>query len=321
MNEYNEVFVIARSYLLTKKYGSLSFEERVNLLCQSITIDDRKLFLNMFGEGLFAVNLVEAMIPKLGLDKSKFKIILGVDPKGRLSDYDVEVNVYGFCNGFNFYTKLQREHIDWKNITLQHKLIALAHRSTVTRALYIKDLLDFYQKDVLVSFGFDGQIDTVIQDYMKPYTVPITIDLQEDDIKHVGSIHINPPNKMFQSLFNLVLETNELSNDEVFITEKSFKPFAWHQIPIYVVRTEHLNKMRDLGFDMFDDILDNHKYNNGPIENYRQRVMSTIRKVFDRYPTLTDMQNLRNNLWDRFVYNNNLLNKLVLKDNYDWSQF
>lgn len=39
-------------------------------------------------------------------------------------------------------------------------------------------------------------------------------------------------------------------------TEKSIKPFAWGQIPIFIATKNHDKYLRDLGFDLFDDIID-----------------------------------------------------------------
>jgi hypothetical protein len=45
-----------------------------------------------------------------------------------------------------------------------------------------------------------------------------------------------------------------------FITEKSIKPFAWGQVPIFITVKNHDIYMREFGFDLFDDIID-HSYN------------------------------------------------------------
>ena len=44
------------------------------------------------------------------------------------------------------------------------------------------------------------------------------------------------------------------------ITEKSIKPMAWGQIPIFIACKNHDSYMREFGFDLFDDIID-HSYN------------------------------------------------------------
>ena len=44
-------------------------------------------------------------------------------------------------------------------------------------------------------------------------------------------------------------------------TEKSMKPFAWGQIPLFNCVHDNIKYIRKLGFDLFDDIID-HSYNN-----------------------------------------------------------
>jgi len=64
-----------------------------------------------------------------------------------------------------------------------------------------------------------------------------------------------------QSYINITTETHFFEND-VHISEKSFKPFYFSQLPIFVSTHQHVNKMRELyGYDFFDDII-NHSYDN-----------------------------------------------------------
>ena len=77
--------------------------------------------------------------------------------------------------------------------------------------------------------------------------------------------------------------------------------------------------MRSLGFDLFDDILDNHSYNESHPSNYRLKVMSLCKKLYNKYPTNKELQNLRNEIWDRLDANNNLLAKYVEKDCSGWN--
>jgi hypothetical protein len=58
-----------------------------------------------------------------------------------------------------------------------------------------------------------------------------------------------------------------------FITEKSTKPFAWGQVPIFIGAQGHIPPVRELGFDLFDDIID-HKYNDEP--DGRRRIVLAV---------------------------------------------
>jgi hypothetical protein len=81
------------------------------------------------------------------------------------------------------------------------------------------------------------------------------------------------------AFFNVVLETNigintasydfnfpdwsiwrvEDQSNRMFVTEKTIKPFIIGQIPIFIAIPGHVRMLRELGFDMFDDIID-HSY-------------------------------------------------------------
>lgn len=309
MDIVNYINLITISYKVTQQYSNtISFNDRIKYICQNIILDDKKIILDVSGEGKFGINLVKGVIQYLNLNSKNLKIIVGVDPEDRLVDYDVEVSYLGLCNAGNFYKLLQEKNINWVTMPVNFYFVALAHRPTVERALLIKDLLDFFKEKSLVSFGFDGIVNNHIKKILLPHKVPISIE-HSYEIKTltVNDLHRPPSEKIFQALFNLVLETNDLSSDEVFITEKSFKPFAWHQIPIFMAPRGHVQKIRNLGFDLFDDILDNHSYSNADPQNYRLHLLSLLRKLVDT----TNLVELRSKVYDRILYNNQLLANYV----------
>ena len=64
-----------------------------------------------------------------------------------------------------------------------------------------------------------------------------------------------------QSYINITTETH-FFEDDIHISEKSFKPFYFSQMPIFIATHNHVKKMKELyGFDFFDDII-NHSYDN-----------------------------------------------------------
>ena len=70
-----------------------------------------------------------------------------------------------------------------------------------------------------------------------------------------------------KSLFHIIAETSMI---ETHLSEKTFKVFAAHQIPIMCGPANSIKHLRDLGFDVFDDIIDHWKYDN--IEDWQQRI-------------------------------------------------
>jgi hypothetical protein len=86
--------------------------------------------------------------------------------------------------------------------------------------------------------------------------------------------------KTFESSFiNIVTETY-FENNIIHITEKSFKPFNFYQLPIFLATYGHVKKLRGLyGFDMFDDFID-HSYDDQPNDRSRfELVINEIKKL------------------------------------------
>lgn len=316
---FDTVYVILESNLLTKKFGSnLNYNDRVDYLCEIISHKQNdKLVLNMVGEGLFSVNLAKTLIQKLNLKPEKTKLVFMYDVREHFPDFEIETNYMGLCNGWNFYKKLQKYPIDWQTINLNYFFVALANRPSVTRALYIKSILDFFQDKSLISFGSNEKIDYEVMQILKPYSLPISIDLKNSDMT---ALHNVPNDLIFKALFNIVFETNPPQSQEVRITEKTFKSFAWHQIPIFVANKKIIEILREFKFDLFDDLLDYHSYADYP-QNQQLKIISLLKKITNTYQTLQDLENLRNSLYTRLNYNNMLLGKLVENDNYDWARF
>jgi hypothetical protein len=90
------------------------------------------------------------------------------------------------------------------------------------------------------------------------------------------------------AIFNVVLESSceklpfepqPAYWDRLFITEKTVKAFAYHQIPIFLATLNHVQHLRDLGFDVFDDIV-NHDYDDEPDVEYRiQKIANEIERI------------------------------------------
>lgn len=322
MNKSNEnVFYLwskQAELALTTKYWSRTLPKRAEILCQHINLDDRLLIINAIGEGQEHIDLVELMLERLNLSPSQVKIILSIDPKNRLQNYNVVVDHRSCINANSWYSRLKKVNVDWKNIKLNYKLVALCRRPDPPRHLYIKTILDNFKNDSVVSFGYKPNMDPKLIEAMKPHNVPIVLDipLELSNPEAEQMIASGPPHKVFETLFHVVMETSNPKINEILISEKSYKPFAWYQLPIYVARTEHINELRKMDFDLFDDILDGHRYSmsiNNPLS-----ILSILNKLFKKYPTLDDMQMLRNQIWDRLEYNNNLLSKYISESTYKW---
>lgn len=137
-----------------------------------------------------------------------------------------------------------------------------------------------------------------------------------DDIEQ----HELIPPKPFNQMVNVVVETfisiNSFYYGNGFITEKSLKPFALYQLPLFIGQKGLVANIRDLGFDVFDDIFDNHSYDN--IENPYVRTAEVVKlmdKFYNQYPH-NKLGELKQSLLPRLNNNLNVLNKYTLINNY-----
>ena len=120
------------------------------------------------------------------------------------------------------------------------------------------------------------------------------------------------------SYINITTETNFLSPYIVHITEKTFTPFNFYQIPIFVATYQHVKYLRDMyGFDMFDDLV-NHSYDN-EIDNGKRLFMiaDEIRRLNENPQVVKDFY--KNNE-DRFIKNRNIIYE-ILNDKKDYNFF
>ena len=141
--------------------------------------------------------------------------------------------------------------------------------------------------------------------------------------------------RITQAFVNLVHETsydNTISSSTwnvQFVTEKATKPFIWGQVPIYNMMAGSMKYIRELGFDMFDDIID-HSYDNEPDP------MTRIKLVIDQLEkicqwSLDECIEFKQKNIDRFIKNRevaeymlkfyvpqiNLMNLKIALDSYD----
>jgi hypothetical protein len=112
------------------------------------------------------------------------------------------------------------------------------------------------------------------------------------------------------SYINIVTESHfHFRETDVHITEKSFKPFYFFQLPIFLASYHHVNMMKEeYDFYFFDDLID-HSYDNEiddvkrfhMIFNEIQRLSTMREKISDYYKSNTDKLIHNHN----FIKNNN----------------
>lgn len=77
-------------------------------------------------------------------------------------------------------------------------------------------------------------------------------------------------------LFDFAVETFFGSGESLLLTEKSYKPFYWHKIPLVIGNTGNQHYLESLGFDIFRDIID---YSYDLEKNPRRRMSPYLEQV------------------------------------------
>ena len=112
--------------------------------------------------------------------------------------------------------------------------------------------------------------------------------------------------KTFEGAYvNIVTETY-FEGNRIHITEKSFKPFNFYQLPIFLTTCGHVKKLKEIyGFDMFDDFI-NHSYDNESDDKKRfTLIVREIEKLNSK-----DVKNFYNTNIDRLIQNKKIISEI-----------
>jgi hypothetical protein len=94
--------------------------------------------------------------------------------------------------------------------------------------------------------------------------MPLVLDTELVGLTHDAEFS-NEDERISRAFINVVQETSYdhgIHNGRwnlPFITEKTIKPFAWGQVPIFIAPRYTVKYIRELGYDVFDDLID-HSY-------------------------------------------------------------
>ena len=121
------------------------------------------------------------------------------------------------------------------------------------------------------------------------------------------------------SYVNIVTESSYLDSElVVHITEKSFRPFYFYQLPIFVASHHHVKHLKEIyGFDMFEDILD-HSYDN--VVNDRERLFQIFKEIKRLNEDKEKIKEFYRKNYNRFEKNKNIIFD-ILKNTDDYKFF
>lgn len=335
-----EVFTTGLSHKFTDSNQDAlfnSFDRRIKFIGDSIlsycedsniTLHDYNVTLDCRMENFYMAGVGKNVAEYLNLSIERTQIITSVDPKGTTQPYNYELDLLADVDSCYFYTELLAENIDWESIDIDKPIMSLAGRPSEYRARFTKKLVDLCGDKVRASLGNVSQYPLTpkeldsLKSLMHPYSYPFS---QGTDGKIIGRASTNqkdPGRVLFQSLLSIVNETNDFSIPNIQLSEKSFKVFAWHQIPVFMSSPKQVETIREIGFDMFDDIID-HSYDTAPtVDLHDLKVLNVIAKFLKQYPTIEDVNNLRKELYPRLKANNELLYSLYQNRKYEaWEHY
>jgi hypothetical protein len=119
------------------------------------------------------------------------------------------------------------------------------------------------------------------------------------------------------SYVNIVTESKFLDiENNIHISEKSFRPFFYYQFPLILASRNHIKKMKEkFDLDFFDDIL-NHSYDSHP--NQRIRLEMFFNELTRLYNNKSKLIEFYNKNYERFEANKQKVLKILEIVNKDY---
>lgn len=189
---------------------------------------------------------------------------------------------------------LTMSHSDYMKYTQQS--------SNVLSLLHFKNYLDLNNTQLIKDYSYMCNI-TQLCYYLEDLDWKNTVNnFNHYDITNTIENSLNYQN----SYINIVTESHyHYRDNSVHITEKSFKPFYFFQLPIFLASWEHIKMMREeYDLDFFDDLID-HSYDNEKDDAKRMHmVINEIKRLSNMREEIFEFY--KNNV-DRLIKNHNLI--------------
>ena len=222
-------------------------------------------------------------------------------------DYRAECFVTYHVDSYDFFSR--QRHLQQSTKT-DCKFLCLMRSTDHTRATFASQLLK-QNLDLRLSFGAatsSQQLDC-FKHYFPHHRLPITVDGILPSTHGVEDHNISNP--LFRHCaVNIVTESScqhETNRwHSIFITEKTFKAFAMWQLPIWWAVPGLVTAVKNLGFDVFDDIID-HSYDHERNQETRMQILIDEIQRLNRL----NLTQIRNNVHDRLAANWNRLAQII----------
>ena len=315
------------------RYGALHFspsclsdqQEISRIVCQDlkdseISIEDLKqnlVILDFRWEGQSDFDIVNLISYLRSIPVQRVAVIFNSVVDVSKLDYPAISVASSMVNSEGWFNKLQNLP---KTLKTDCNFICLMRRPSLTRATLACKLLNA-ELNIRLSFGGMclPQELTEYQKFFPEQSLPLIIDgplirNSTDNREH----DVTSP-LIRNCAVNIIAESGEqlLNNTWKghFITEKTFKAFALMQFPIWMAVPGLVAQIRNLGFDLFDDIID-HSYDN--IKDFDQRLDAVVQQAMRL--SKIDLVSLRNTFEQRLAANYQQIEVLVQNQPYESKQ-
>lgn len=247
-----------------------------------------------------------------------------------LSGYDILFHAYTNIDS-DSRTFVESSHkFEYKN----NKFMSFNGSMRANRILLLRELnkrnllekhLDISNVSFMLSQNRQFNID-FIKDYLKQLKKSLKINFTQEDEESILQLDLpilydnktidgvsNRISGEYEAVLNVVTEnTHGMERDDdlskygiTTFTEKTIKPFLATQIPLFIGPPNLENELRNLGFDLFDDLID---YS---FEKEKDHYKRFLLKMDELQRLLTiDMISYRNKNIHRFHKNRRLVSKL-----------
>lgn len=180
---------------------------------------------------------------------------------------------------YNFYNGVHKPHrLKCYELIKKHYLIDDGYFSYADFASLSKD--SEYDNEFMEFLEIKSKEE--YEKYLSNFEIPLLYDTEKSD-PNVFVAFANPPQTSLQSYISITTETffsDEQVGKDLIFSEKSFKPFFGFNIPLIIGQPTGLRYLKDLGFDLFEDLFDvKPVYNKNQIFEQLDKNLEKIKKM------------------------------------------
>lgn len=339
-------------YIFVHGFLFRDFEQSYNIeLIKNLNIICNQLIIDYSGEGYSLLHDMNSILKNSKIfNYNKIKIISPLDNTSILEKKYPEILFFNktkiaglrfFCSPFNhmlhnnyFVNQDSERHVysglNWNDEKKENLFMCLNNREAVHRAMLVNEILnESFNVNYLLSCNFEENFEQVYNFFDKEKNeliLGIKIKLNKITLEHDNLLERFSPNIHLAKKCYIDVITETYPGKLMFITEKTAKPFFNLQFPIIFGPPGIIQKLREYGFDVFDDII-NHEYDNYTLDfnqdsdYYYERlnlfVYNKTKKIIEELKRLStfDFYQIYIKSKDRLLYNQELINKICIDDN------